>query len=256
MTPSLSYRIWHTQRSGSTLLCKALESTGIAGQPGEHLNIAREVSLLDHYQVGSYRELKNRIWQCGTSPNGVFGIKTSMYAFGYNKLFEEIKNHQQITAPSTDIDHEGVWADLFPNCKHLYITRRNKARLAVSWWKAIQDQVWHLENGKNRPQEEAFYDEKYNLDALNHLFKEANLREAALQEYFDRYDIAPLTIVYEDFIKDYESTVFRVLQYLRLDTTSVTVAPMFYRKTADQLSEKWVQRFRQDLQSNMEEKVW
>lgn len=35
MEPKLSYTIWFTQRTGSTLLCQALEGTGIAGVPNE-----------------------------------------------------------------------------------------------------------------------------------------------------------------------------------------------------------------------------
>ncbi|WP_342799609.1 Stf0 family sulfotransferase [Hyella patelloides] len=35
ITPKLSYTIWFSQRTGSTLLCRALESTGIAGNPSE-----------------------------------------------------------------------------------------------------------------------------------------------------------------------------------------------------------------------------
>ena len=37
MKPRLSYTIWFSQRTGSTVLCKALESTGIAGKPNEWL---------------------------------------------------------------------------------------------------------------------------------------------------------------------------------------------------------------------------
>ena len=35
--PQLSYTIWFSQRTGSTLLCKGLKSTGIAGNPSEWL---------------------------------------------------------------------------------------------------------------------------------------------------------------------------------------------------------------------------
>ncbi len=35
MRPVKSYAIWFSQRTGSTLLCKTLESTGIAGKPEE-----------------------------------------------------------------------------------------------------------------------------------------------------------------------------------------------------------------------------
>jgi LPS sulfotransferase NodH len=37
MQRRISYTIWFSQRTGSTLLSKALETTGIAGQLGEWL---------------------------------------------------------------------------------------------------------------------------------------------------------------------------------------------------------------------------
>ena len=36
MQPTLSYMICATPRSGSTLLCKALQNTGLAGKPDEY----------------------------------------------------------------------------------------------------------------------------------------------------------------------------------------------------------------------------
>ena len=35
MEPVLSYTLWFSQRNGSTVLAKGLESTGIAGIPNE-----------------------------------------------------------------------------------------------------------------------------------------------------------------------------------------------------------------------------
>lgn len=255
MTPHLSYRIWHTQRSGSTLLCEAIKSTGIAGQPGEHFNIDLKTTLLEHYEAVDYEGLKRHLWQIGSTSNGVFGVKNSMHHTIYSKLFKEVLGLRAITAPHPN--HETIWSDIFPNCKHLYMTRRNKVRLAVSWWKAIQDEVWHLQKGEKRTQKADFYGDKYNFDALSHLFKEANLREAALQEYFDRHNIAAFTIIYEDFIKDYEGTVLSVLECLGLETAGVKVAPKALEKTADAHSEEWVLRFRDDLQKGMEERrIW
>nr|MDQ3603369.1 Stf0 sulfotransferase family protein [Actinomycetota bacterium] len=40
--PALSYLICATPRSGSTLLCAALDDTGIAGHPEEHFEVLLE----------------------------------------------------------------------------------------------------------------------------------------------------------------------------------------------------------------------
>ena len=249
-----SYRIWFTQRNGSTLLCKGLESTGIAGIPGEYFNLPDKVSLCEHYDVNTYEQLKTKIWQIGTSKNGVFGIKHSWFAHRHEKISKEIAQLRACPIAKS-INHEALFADLFPNCKHIYLTRRNKVRQAVSWWKAIQDNVWHLEKGKTRQENSTFYEEKYDFDALSHLFKEAILRECAIQAYFSQYQIIPLTLVYEDFIHDFEATVRQIVTYLEIDAPDFTVDDFYYEKTASEGSEIWVQRFRADLQKGMQQ-IW
>ena len=82
------------------------------------------------------------------------------------------------------------------------------------------------------------------------------MREAGIQEFFSEAGIVPLTLVYEDFIQEYEGTVKRVLDYLELDSTSVTVAEPYYAQLADDVSEVWVQRFREERQQGWEYRGW
>lgn len=75
-----------------------------------------------------------------------------------------------------------VWQAMFPNSRHLYMTRRNKVRLAVSWWRAIVSGEWHRRHGQ-APQDGDLQG-RYSFDAINHLFAECSLREAAIEEFF------------------------------------------------------------------------
>jgi LPS sulfotransferase NodH len=191
MQPTKSYRIWFTQRNGSTLLCKGLEQTGIAGKPGEFFNLIDEESLCEKYNATIYQDLKEKIWHLGASQNGVFGIKHSRHATRYEKIIHEIKI---LKGYNTDeqIDEQELLSDLFPTCKHIFLTRRNKVRQAASWWKAIKDQVWHLEPNQKKSSSQDFYAKHYDFAALSTLLKEACLRECSIQEHFSRYQINPL----------------------------------------------------------------
>jgi len=82
------------------------------------------------------------------------------------------------------------------------------------------------------------------------------MREAGIQEFFSEGNIVPLTLVYEDFIQEYEKIVRMVLEFLELDTIDVNVLPPHYAQTADQLSEEWVQRFREERQEGWENRGW
>ncbi len=255
MKPRKSYRIWFSQRNGSTLLCKGLEHTGIAGIPGEYFNVMDSETLCEKYGVDSYEALRQKIWDLGTSSNGIFGIKHTMHTSRYSLIFDEIKSLRGLSKESK-VSAEELLGDFFPNCQHIYLTRRNKIRQAVSWWKAIKDNVWHLESSQEYMDEKEFYDENYDFAALKHLFTEATLRECAMQEYFSNYNIRPMTFVYEDMAKNFKSTIEQVLDYLGIERDKVQVKDSFYKKTATSNSEIWVQRFREDLQKNMGGKIW
>ena len=251
--PKKSYRIWFSQRNGSTLLCEGLSATGVAGKPGEHFNLITAGSLAEKYGVSIYEALKQKLWETGSTSNGVFGVKYGMRSDGYQMHFEEILRLRHLEN-RPDLDHEVIWSDLFPNCKHIYLTRRNKVRQAVSWWKAINDQVWHLQKGQSHENEAAFYEEKYDYDALWTLFKEANLRECAMQAYFSKYKIAPLNLVYEDMVLDFRGTINRILEYLEIAPANIPEVGFRLEKTSSGSSEEWVQRFRKDLQGG--QKIW
>ncbi|REK76889.1 Stf0 family sulfotransferase [Paenibacillus paeoniae] len=241
MRPTQSYTIWFSQRTGSTLLGAALGSTGVAGNHvGEWLHGLKphEMKVEDMEQM----------WAQGTSPNGVFGLKTS-----YQK--EWINVFRDIFELPKETSRADIWNTAFPNCnKHIYMTRRNKVRLAVSWWRAIVSDEWHRNRGE-KPSEVDLAN-RYNYEAINHLLLECTLREAALEDFFSEAGIVPLTIVYEDFIFEYEATVRRVLAFLEIQDEGVIVAPPAYDKLADEVAEEWVQRFRRERQAENEMLVW
>ena len=256
MHPHQSYRIWFTPRTGSTLLCKTLENTGIAGKPGEFFNlIGEDETLCQKHQAQDYQQLKTNLWALGSSANGVFGIKHSLFSSLSQRIYQEIAQLKNIEKPDPQFPDQ-LLGDMFPNCKHIYLTRRNKIRQAVSWWKAIKDQVWHLEKSQSQNDDRDFYEQNYDFDALAHLFKEAILREGAIEDHFSQNQIVPLTIVYEDFILNFKDTIFQILHYLGLDTSQVEIGAMHYTKTANEQSEQWVQRFREDLQKDWGKIVW
>ena len=259
MKPRLSYTIWFSQRTGSTLLCRALQSTGIAGNPSEWLNAS---DLLDKYQLSSYAELQQRLWQLGTTSNGVFGVKTGVYEPYFGQIIDTFKQFPGCNPESNN--RVEVWENAilgalprapyvdaglhrFPNHKHIYMTRRNKVRLAVSWWKAIKSEEWHRQAGQAPVADNL--KNKYSYRAIAHLFAECSMREAAIQEFFAEGSIVPLTIVYEDFVLAYEATMRNILDYIEIpDSEKVAIANPPLQKLADDVSEEWVQRFRKDRQ--------
>jgi LPS sulfotransferase NodH len=96
----------------------------------------------------------------------------------------------------------------------------------------------------------------YSFDAIHHLYLECSMREAGIQEFFSEGNIVPLTIVYEDFIQEYEKTLRKVLQFLELDPNNVEIPSSSLAPTADSISEAWVQRFREEYQQGWTNRGW
>ncbi len=250
MKPKLSYTIWFTQRTGSTLLCKVLEATGIAGKPNEWFNCKPD--LLSEFRQTSYAELQEHLWNAGSTANGVLGINHSFYEPHFGQLIETLRRFP--TCSQEEANRARVWETAFPNHRHIFMTRRNKVRLAVSWWKAIQSGEWHLISGEHP--KSVVPSNAYSYDAIDHLYNECSMREAGIQEFLVEGRIVPLTVVYEDFVQQYEQTVRTILNYLELDSGAVTIVPARLAPTADSLSEEWVQRFREEHQKDWQNRGW
>ena len=82
------------------------------------------------------------------------------------------------------------------------------------------------------------------------------MREAGIQEFFAEGGITPLNIFYEDFVQNHVGTVITILDYLELDSRSVTIAPPALIRLADGTSEEWVQRFRKERQNGWTNRGW
>ena len=246
MKPQKSYTIWFSVRTGSTLLSKALEGTGIAGRPNEWLLPGQYDKTLPPKVI-----LEN-LWRKGTTDNGVFGFKFSMYNPCFHdvmEIFKQLPKNQNI---QQDME---IWNTTFPNCHHIFMTRRNKVRLAVSWWRAIQSGEWGRKHG-NKPSYVDIKD-KYCFNAIHQLLLECTMREAGIQELFSQAGIVPLTLVYEDFILDYENTIKNVLNFLEIRyDQDLNIAEPFFDRITDDSSEEWVQRFRKEQQEDWTNTGW
>ncbi|WP_255807560.1 Stf0 family sulfotransferase [Deinococcus sp. KNUC1210] len=197
-----------------------------------------------------------QIWQHNTTPNGVFGLK---YGPKRDDFAAWTASFRRVLNLPERLSTADVWAATFPDCRHVFMTRRHKVRLAVSWWRAIQSGEWHRARGQqpSTPIEaqHATLNDQYSFEAIHHLFVEASLREALIEEFFAEASIHPLTVVYEDFLRDYEGTVRSTLRFLDLEVPAVIPAPALER-LADDGSEGWVQRFRHEQQANWTSPAW
>jgi trehalose 2-sulfotransferase len=246
-SPPLTYFLLASHRSGSSLLCDLLSKTGVMGQAAEFFLHWRGHSHLG-WDFSDYPAYIQRVIDETTTPNGVFGVKLMTGNSGGLKGFHERLEPFPLFSKLTDV--EKVCA-FFPNLHGLFLTRRNKIAQAVSWRKAVQNEHYHSTPEKPMPATPL----KYDFAAIDHLVSEIMMEEAAHQAFLDEMGIIPHTIVYEDFMQDMEGTVRGILDFLGIKE-SYTFQASRLIKMQDDLSEEWIQRYREEKQANWENVRW
>jgi trehalose 2-sulfotransferase len=171
--------------------------------------------------VVTAQELRHQLWGMATTSNGVLGIKYGMVPKLQEELIDPMASVAGEAAPEGSNRSHGAWSAFFPNCRHCFLTRRDKLRLAVSSWRAIQSQEWHRPNrsdtsvGVVEPEPPRSLIDKYDFHAIRYLLLECSAREDVIRRQLDAWSIEPLTIVYEALIGRFEATVRSVLAFLR-----------------------------------------
>jgi LPS sulfotransferase NodH len=243
-------------RSGSTLLCDALSSTGVAGHAEEYfperlvdgeLFVQTGAALKDpdtwrlEWTSTPFEQCLERVLASGTTPNGVFASKVRWPNMPYlNETLGALPERGGLSLA------EHLYS-LFPNLRYVWVTRRDKVRQAVSLVKARQSQQWKAMSA--RPQRSGEVD--YNFHIVDVALRRIVHEECAWEEYFTRAGITPFTVVYEDLVRHHESTVRRLLDDLDVDPPTGYVFPSpRLHKQADAVSEAWVKRYYGDARSS------
>jgi trehalose 2-sulfotransferase len=263
--PERSYLVCATPRSGSTLLCKALEETGLAGHPEEFFEAKRETGCpargsdylwdapgLDLQELlgddpqppapdysalhpgEDYREHLRRTLEWGTTDNGVFGAKIM---WGHRADFLPLAR----SLPELhDLSERELLAALFPNVQYVWVRRGDTVRQAVSLWKAIQTQSWRADQAAGRTRGPV-----YHFEALHHVRRVLERNDTAWGRWFEERGLRPLELSYERIASDPATAVRAVLQLVGVEAdiedSAPREAPM--RRQSDEISDDWVARY-------------
>jgi LPS sulfotransferase NodH len=245
MYPRSSYIIYATQRTGSYLLCDALCQTKVAGKPMEYFTSHQAPAYAQHwgtllrdvktYQLGE--DYFKHVYATAT-PNGVFGVKIIWDTFSYClEQIRRLEGNEHLSIPE-------LLQTAFPQHRSLMITRRDKVRQAISWYKAFQTHCFVKKI--DAPDEGIPTNLQFDFEAIEqHRLLLADF-ELSMELYFFIFGIKPFTVVYEDFVAAREETTLQILDYLEIPTPKDLVfgQPRF-QKQADELTEEWVQQYYQ-----------
>jgi LPS sulfotransferase NodH len=257
--PNKSYLVAATPRSGSTLLCELLSSTGIAGRPAEHFEDLRAtgrprqpreyftdvqdpavVRLLAPSEPGApiapdgFRTRYETALAEGTTPNGVFATKVM---WGY--LPDLLAGLRELPHAARRRPAEAL-AAAFPGLRYVQVLREDKVAQAVSLWTAVQTAQWR-DDGEGP----AHHEPEYSFWGIHHLVEQLTAQERAWTRWFARAGIAPVTVVYEELAGAPREVAREVLSALDLEPADPPQARM--RRQSSGRSLEWAERYRLEV---------
>ena len=274
MAPKASYLICATPRSGSTLLCDALEGTGIAGRPEEHFEVLLETGQPRQPRDYFQRSNDPEVWALLDDPEfrdilGEYGGRYSEHPARRDPLwsppdfegllevalrkgttrngvlgtkimwayFRDFVRLARRTRGPGDVRPCEVPGTVLPNLRRfVWIRRRDTTRQAVSLWKALQTQQWRRDSDEDVGGQGL----RFSFAAVDHLKLRIDEHNAAWQAFFDGCGVEPLRVVYEDLIEDYEGTMLRLLEAIGIPIPeNFAIEKPRMKRQADELSEEW-----------------
>ena len=243
-----SFLVCANARCGSTLLCRALADTGVAGRPEEYFitgppeafpagwRFWEEGPLAVEHGVSDRRAFLELVFRVGSTPNGVFGAKVMWNYVPW--MLEKLRELPEYAG----LNRAGVFGALFGELRMVRLVRRDRVRQAVSWLRAAQEGVFVVSATEPaRPAGEPRYDYA-TIAGMERLIAAGEEGWAGLA---DELGAPSHVVAYEDLADSYADVLGGVLEFLGVDAPGAAPAPRTWRQ-ADGLNDEWAERFRRE----------
>jgi LPS sulfotransferase NodH len=244
-----SYVICTSPRSGSTLLCKLMAATGIAGKPESFFHRPDLSDWMDRFGIApspeaSQRDVLGAIFKAalaeGSLATGPFGLRLQRHSFDF--FTEKLA----VLHPDLVNDKQRFQA-AFGRTLFIHLTRTDKVEQAVSYVKAQQTGLWHMAtDGTELERLSVHNDPVYIGTEIRSCLENFVSYDRQWEDWFRREGIDALRISYDQLSQDPAKTVHEILHCLGLKCDAALVIEPGVKKLADAISRNWVDRFKSE----------
>lgn len=250
MTNYDCYVICTSPRSGSTLLCKLMAATGVAGDPDSYFHRTSVPDWLADLNVtpapgASEREMLGLAFQAaiaqGRGETGIFGLRLQRHSF------EFFTRKLAVLYPDRSSDLGRLQA-AFGRALFIHLTRHDKVEQAVSYVKAEQSGLWHMApDGTELERLAPHRDPVYDGTGIRAAVELMTAYDRDWTQWFEREGIEPLRLDYDALSANPSGTLRRVLERLGVNPEAAQGVGPGVRKLADGTSREWAARFRSEF---------
>ncbi len=250
-TPTRAYVLCGTPRTGSTLVCTLVESTGVAGRPQSYFR----KQDLDTYATtwGLPRTPDGRVafadylrgaLTAGQSANGVFATRIM-----WGTMAEVVQNLRDLYADHTSADRD-LLTRAFGPTHFIYLRRRAVVAQAVSRARAEQTNVWHIIGDVpigDVPAAQPAHAPHYDFAQIRSYTQEIEAHNQAWTAWFRTQGVQPHHVWYEDVAAAPVQTTHAILAFLQLAVPPHVRITAHNQRLADGISTEWLARYHADL---------
>ncbi|OBQ69724.1 Stf0 family sulfotransferase [Mesorhizobium erdmanii] len=244
-----AYIICGTPRTGSTLLCKLLASTGTSGDPHSFYRRqdlsewAEEWKLPDRDTMGELEfdtAYLDAAITAGKGGTGVFGLRLM------RENLDELSAILDRIFPGLASD-AARFTKAFGRILYIHLSRENKLAQAVSLIKAQQTGLWHVapdgtEIERVAPPQEPQYD----FERIKGELAALEAYDAAWNIWFAAQGLTPLRIGYERLSANPAAALLGICEALGVRSPNAEDIRPGVAKLADETSLDWMRRYRLD----------
>jgi trehalose 2-sulfotransferase len=242
-----AYILCTSPRSGSTLLCDLMASTGVAGQADSYFApdlIAYWMQDLglhggpDPFDLPKAQAYQAAVMAAGRGGTQMFGLRLMA---GH---MPDLQARLGVLYPDHPTDLARITA-AFGRVAFLHLHRADKLAQAISFEKARQSGLWHVapdgtEVERLSPPMTPIYDRA----ALQAQIARFEQTEAAQDQWFAAQAVQPLRLTYEALAQDPLAVLRRVLEHIGLEPSAAEGCTPGVAKLADATSLDWAERYR------------
>jgi LPS sulfotransferase NodH len=234
------YLLCGTPRTGSTFLCSLLSATGVLGNPESYFRIQDERWYCDTWGVPTpdglardYLAFVRSARDAATSVNGVLGMRIM-----WGSLDRPLARLRQ---RPEDSDLAVLRAHL-GELSFVSIRRLDVVDQAVSWSRAEQTGFWQEGDTASR-------EPRLDLRRLHELVATIEAHNRAWDDWFNRQEVEPLRVTYEELVQEPRSVVERVAGLVGVSLPQHWQPESPHRRQADETNAAWVTRLRAERDS-------
>lgn len=240
-----TYFICTVHRSGSSLLGDMIHRTRRAGYPAEFFDPVSQASDYWHkiVQCGPEDDYLDKAIASGATENGTFGVKLHWNHVPTlrQRLHESLSRAGKPQAENTPLDR--LIEAKFGPVRYVWLRRKNKVAQGLSHFKATQTGIWSSEA---KSDDRVALDQRLTFDfpKIHQHVQQVTEHDQRWAQFFKTHQIAPLMLVYEDFIKNPELTLKSLFQFLELPSENLDFSLPNREKQSDGRSKEWEQTYR------------